>query len=489
LRYDHFGTGDSGGDFNDDAFFDEWTDQIGRGVEFLRSMGALSVTALGVRLGATILGHAASLQDLGLSSVVLWDPCESGRSYLRERAAFEAVVQEDDGLESTGGNEKSEFVYRNETKEKMRTLSLLEVAPEKLAERLLIITRDDRVMPSKLSHQFDAASVQWESTNEQRALMERELPASKQPVLALARIRDWIVDSKVDETPLLAIPDVDTSLAGDGPGSMKVRERVISVGPQGIFAIVSEPVGDATGPWIVMVNGANEDHVGPSRLWVDLSRRWSSFGLRCVRFDLVGEGESPPPSDKVPTGTSSEPGLSEIHDVLHVLSPDDTSNSVLIGLCSGAHRALQAAMQMHVRGVCAINPPVGPAALRNAALVEKSELGSMSSRSRQFVEGQAWIGKLVRQLCRVLLPSAYSFRVRKALAKKGTEMLILASPQDMFPFPRIPILRSLDKSRLISTGMCRIEVIQGMDHDLLNSDGRVKAVAILEDRILNTYVS
>jgi len=28
-----------------------------------------------------------------------------------------------------------------------------------------------------------------------------------------------------------------------------------------------------------------------------------------------------------------------------------------------------------------------------------------------------------------------------------------------------------------------------MDHDLLNSDGRVKAVAILEDRILNTYVS
>jgi dienelactone hydrolase len=270
---------------------------------------------------------------------------------------------------------------------------------------------------------------------------------------------------------------------------MTVRERVVSVGPQRIFAVVSEPVGDVTGPWIVMVNGANEDHVGPSRLWVDLSRRWSSFGFRCVRFDPVGEGESPSSSDQRPTKTFDEPGLSEIYDVLRDLSPDDPTNAVLIGLCSGAHRALQAAIQMHVRGVCAINPPVGPAALRNAALAEKSELNSMKSKFRQFVEGQAWIGKLVRQLCRVLLPSAYSFRVRKTLAQKGTQMLILASPQDMFPFPRIPILRSLDKSRLISTGMCRIEVVQGMDHDLLNSDGRVKAVAILEDHILNTYAS
>ncbi|HEY5437864.1 MAG TPA: alpha/beta fold hydrolase [Acidimicrobiales bacterium] len=482
LRYDHFGTSDSSGKFDDDSFLVEWTDQIRRGVEFLRSLGASSVSALGMRLGATILGSAAQLHSLELSSVVLWDPCESGRSYLRERAAFEAVVQEDDRRESTRVNEKSEFVYREATKETMRSLTLLEVEPERLAERVLIITRDDRVTPMKLTRQFDTVSVQWESTNEQSALMEVELPAAKLPVKAMQRIRRWIVESKVEETPLLTTSAEALSLVGGGPGPLAVRERAISVGPQGLFAVVSEPVGEANGPWIVMVNGANEDHVGPSRLWVDLSRRWSSFGLRCVRFDFVGLGESPRPGPTSPTRESDDPGLTDIFEVIRDLSPDDPTNAVLIGLCTGAHRALRAALQLHIRGVCTINPQVGPALPRSVDELEKSRL-------RKFVEGQPWIGKLVRQMWRVALPSAYSFKVRKTLAENGTEMLLIASSQDLIPFPRIPILRSLDNPRLISREKCRIEVVPGLDHDLLNSEGRSNAVAILDDFIRTTFTS
>jgi pimeloyl-ACP methyl ester carboxylesterase len=489
LRYDHFGTSDSSGDFDDDVFYTEWTDQIRRGVDLLRSIGAPSVSALGMRLGATILGSAANLHDLELSSVVLWDPCESGRSYLRERAAFEAVIQEDDRPESTSVNQRSEFVYRDETKEKMRSLTLLEVEPERLAKRILIITRDDRVTPIKLTRQFDTVAVQWESTDEQSALMEAELPTAKLPDVAIRRIRDWIVESKVDETPLLATPDVTASLVGEGPGPMAVRERAISVGPQGLFVIVSEPVGEANGPWIVLVNGGNEDHVGPSRLWVDLSRRWSSFGLRCARFDFIGRGESPEVSSSPPTKEFDEPGLGEIYDVLLGLSPEDPSNAVLIGLCSGAHRALQAALQLQLRGVCTINPQVGPASLRNRVQVEMSERSWIRSKLVIFVEARPWMGKLVRQMCRVALPSAYSLRVRKALADQGTEMLLVASPQDLIPFPRTPILRSLDKRRLISSANCRVEVLPSMDHDLLNSEGRRQAVAIVDDHVLNKFSS
>ena len=60
-----------------------------------------------------------------------------------------------------------------------------------------------------------------------------------------------------------------------------------------MFGIVAEPVGDVRGPLVVMVNGINEDHVGPARLWVDFSRRWAAQGLRCVRFDFSELGESP----------------------------------------------------------------------------------------------------------------------------------------------------------------------------------------------------
>jgi pimeloyl-ACP methyl ester carboxylesterase len=488
LRYDHFGTGDSSGDFDDETFMDEWTGQVRRGVELLRSVGAPSVSALGMRLGATILGRAAHLQSLDLSSVVLWDPCESGRSYLRELAAFEAATQEDRPPGSTGVNTKSEFVYRDETKAKMRALTLVEVEPENLAERILVITRDDRVTPTKLAQQFDTVAVQWDSTDEQGAFLEVELPFAKLPERTLHRVRDWIVESKVAETPLLATSEVSDALVGEGPGPMSVRERALSIGPRSLFAIVSEPVGEAIGPWIVMVNGLNEDHVGPSRQWVELSRRWSSFGLRCVRFDFIDLGESPQANDDLPSGERDDPGLRDIVDVIRGLSPDDASNVVLVGLCSGAHLAVRAALQLQIRGLCTINPQVGPAILRTADRLEESE-HRLSRNLRQSVKNQPWIGKLVWQVCRVLLPTAYSLKVRRALANQGTEMLLIVSPQDINPFPRTPILRSLDKRRLISTRMCRIEVVPDLDHDFLSTEGRARAVTILDDHIMNNYTS
>ena len=490
LRYDHFATGDSCGNFDDDTFFKEWTDQILRGVEFLRSIGAPSVSALGMRLGATILGHAAQLQDLELSSVVLWDPCESGRSYLRERAAFEATSQDGNHPGVSRSNEKSEFIYRDQTKELIRSLTLLDTQPARLAKRILMITRDDRVTPMKFKQQFDANSVQWDSTDEQSALLEVELPFAKMPERALDRIRTWLVESQVNPSPMVIASDVGTSSFSPGPGPFSVRERALLLGPRSLFAIASEPVGEPVGemngPWIVFINGMNEDHVGPSRLWVDLARQWSTYGLRCVRFDFSGLGESSKQASASTTDGAEDTGLADIQDVLRELSPEDISNCVLIGLCSGAHLAVRAALELHVRGVCTINPQVAPAILRTADRLEESER-HLFKRLRQWVKDQPWIGKLVWQICRVVLPNAYSFKVRRALADQGTEMLLIVSPQDVNPFPRVPILRSIDQRRLISTLTCRIDMVPDMDHDFLNSEGRAKAVAIIEDHILGHF--
>ena len=79
LRFDFDGTGDSSGGFNDVGRDEMWIASVVEATTYLRSLGLDSVSAVGMRLGATLIGVAADRHDLDLSAVVLWDPCDSGR--------------------------------------------------------------------------------------------------------------------------------------------------------------------------------------------------------------------------------------------------------------------------------------------------------------------------------------------------------------------------------------------------------------------------
>jgi len=59
--------------------------------------------------------------------VVLWDPCESGRSFLREMNAFETLRRASHDATSTIAT--SEFVLSDHASEAIRSLSLLEATP------------------------------------------------------------------------------------------------------------------------------------------------------------------------------------------------------------------------------------------------------------------------------------------------------------------------------------------------------------------------
>ena len=87
IRFDHFGTGDSTGSMNEGDFDDAWIEGIGCASALLRSLGLATISAVGMRMGATILGAASAKKDLGWASAVMWDPCETGRSYFRELGA------------------------------------------------------------------------------------------------------------------------------------------------------------------------------------------------------------------------------------------------------------------------------------------------------------------------------------------------------------------------------------------------------------------
>ncbi|MGD0854016.1 MAG: alpha/beta fold hydrolase [Acidimicrobiales bacterium] len=490
LRFDHLGTGDSGGSLEDEDLLTLWTDQIASGVDYLRALGCPEVSALGMRLGATILGAAAGRHPLNLKSMVLWDPCVTGRTYLRERAIIEATRPQYAIIDPSNPNAASEFVFSDKTKEKISSLSILDATSEQLADRVLIIMRDDRVTPSALAKQFDSLAVAWETTSEQSALIEKQLPTSELPNETIARISDWLQTTETSLSPLVTPDLVVTATVGGGDGRAPVREHLVSLGPLGLFGVVSEPLHAHSGPLMVMVNGMNEDHWGPSRLWVDLSRKWASEGFRCVRFDSAAQGESGWPEDALTKPEAQGARVVDICDVVRALCPEDPSYAVLVGLCSGAQQALDAALELKARGICSVNPQVGRAIVQYGFRLHRSNrsiVRSLGARLRTRFEGHRWIWKLVWQLSRVVLPNAFSFKVRRRLVANGTKMLLIASLSDVRPFPRVPILRSFDERRLVSSAMCQIHIVTGLDHDFMNIDARARAVAIVDSFVMGEF--
>ncbi|MEP7209271.1 MAG: hypothetical protein ABI740_00410 [Alphaproteobacteria bacterium] len=84
LRFDYYATGDSAGE---DAEGDiaGWRQDILTATEELTSLaGVTRITAVGLRLGATLAAQASV--DLGktIESLVLWDPITEGSGYIEE---------------------------------------------------------------------------------------------------------------------------------------------------------------------------------------------------------------------------------------------------------------------------------------------------------------------------------------------------------------------------------------------------------------------
>ena len=145
LRFDYYGTGDSVGDMNDVEPDTTWCRNAMAAVELLRSRGLSSVSAVGLRLGATVLGVAAAEQSLGLTSMVLWDPCDSGRSFLREARALEALRRKGVPGDSDEDQTTSEFVLTPTRSAELGRLNLAKTKG-KFAERVLVMARDDRTV-------------------------------------------------------------------------------------------------------------------------------------------------------------------------------------------------------------------------------------------------------------------------------------------------------------------------------------------------------
>ena len=126
-----------------------------------------------------------------------------------------------------------------------------------------------------------------------------------------------------------------------------MREEAVTFGNVGnLVGILTNPdmaLHTRNGPGVLLLNAGLLHRVGPYRLYVDLARKLGSMGFTVLRFDLSGKGDSLQGDD---IRLYEERTVGDICEAMDFLSTKKgVDEFVLIGLCSGADNAHEAAVK------------------------------------------------------------------------------------------------------------------------------------------------
>ncbi len=477
LRFDYDGTGDSSGLQDDPDRVPAWLASVEAARRHLLDLGVTDVSAVGMRLGATLAACQAAA-SAPFDSLVLWDPCLSGRTFLREGEALFALGEDDGRVHDDGLRHTPGFQYDEATARAMRTLDLAKIpADSRLAGRVLLLSRTDRPAPETIEQRvrLEPGEVELRPATAQHDLLDRTPSDCFVPEEALAGVVAWLV-AGTDEVPVpvKAAEERPVRVASAGPGSAPVVERSTRIGGSRIYGLVDEPVEPVRSPWVVLVNVAAEHHIGPGRRWVEWGRQWAARGYRVVRIDQSGIGDSPTHEGQVEDEAFAPEWIDDMREVVRALS-DDGAPVVVMGLCSGGYSAFEVALWEKVDAVFAVNPRLTlyPAAkgthvytpIRRAGIVPARPVAALARRHR-LLAGGLW--RIYRQVAVWHAP----FRVLRAVAKQGTALHVSACHDDAQHFTEVLFWRPF-LARLRRGGRLVLEQDEVFDHSLLAREGQL----------------
>jgi alpha-beta hydrolase superfamily lysophospholipase len=349
VRFDYDGTGDSWGGAQDPDRVASWLASVGHAADLARRCGLPSVVLIGMRAG-TLLA-AASAGPAGAAALVLWDPCHSGARFIREqhtlqRLHFGGSVADPGTVELPGA------VFSTQTVE---DLSGLDAARVPKAVRAFVLTRPATSIPTAVVASLERCRIEQGQAVGQEQILEVNPIHQHIPLVTIKRIVTWVSDFFGGMDHPIALPPELSSHTSPGTGD-RLSERALTIGPFNQFGIETTSTLGSTGPTALFVTSSFDSHAGPNRLWVLLARRWAAAGIRCVRFDLSGHGDSPSRPGSPEHVMRSPDAFDDLADAAGAVSPDDPSNVLWVGLCSGGYQVLEACLTAKARGVCVINP-------------------------------------------------------------------------------------------------------------------------------------
>jgi alpha-beta hydrolase superfamily lysophospholipase len=382
LRFDYLGTGDSGEIDPQANQLEVWTrDVVAAAAELRRRSGVTQICFLGIRLGA-LLAMLAAAQCRTNSSLVLISPVLCGRRYLRElrtirmaASARQTHVDVAPNERNAGAMEISGFTFSAATLASLGKIDFTEPSTPPALDMLII---DGATMPvaTQWAQRLCADSaratylslpglVEMVMTAPQFATIPREM---------IAATRDWM-------TQLAARLGVESglgfarrgeigaarsnvlSLAGETsvPGATAVAtERPVFLGRDGlVFGILTEPPPEeARRRAVILLSVGADHHIGATRLYVSVARRWAYRGYIVLRMDLAGLGDSYTRPGRADDDVFPAEALEDIRAAVDFIRTRyGVRECTLAGLCSGAYHALRAAAAgIPVNRILMVNP-------------------------------------------------------------------------------------------------------------------------------------
>jgi alpha-beta hydrolase superfamily lysophospholipase len=379
LRFDYRATGDSTGTPADITDVDGWSRDIAAAVGLLRDGGAPWVAVVAMRVAALLVPPSARAD-----AVVLWDPVPSGRAFVRswrllDRVATDAAGSDpfaktarapDEPVGSDGPADRPVgFAYPPSFVQSVRARRLPDgggTAPT------LVLTRSGELPRGVAGPRVDVGVAAG-----QDALLETFPDMVRSPETTMDALREWL-DGHVPSVPPAPLR-VDLAPQVDLGGVVERPRRIGGLAGRGLFAIETGPdvtPGDGAPFTCLLMTSGVQTHIGPQRLYVDLARRLAREGVRVVRADFSGIGDSP---DREPYASNVvySPGI--LDDIDDVVGSVDGGRLVIFGLCSGGYHALEAALRHCVHGVIAVHAEL--------------ENGNLEHRPETYTpERQAWVG-------------------------------------------------------------------------------------------------
>jgi alpha/beta superfamily hydrolase len=301
-------------------------------------------------------------------------------------------------------------------------------------------------------------------------------------------------------------------LAGPGvPQSAPVSERPLFLDPESLlFGIVTEPVHHAPPKGaVVLINAGADYHIGASGINVSLARRWARAGYVVLRMDLAGLGDSNtrtgrPDNEVFPPAAVDDMRLAvewvQTHYGVHDIS--------IVGLCSGAFHAMQAAFDaIPVNRAMMVNPETyfwnenqsifdrqtvdlirqrdTPRTMLSAESWKRLIRGEIDVRYvLGTYTGRLWLGleSRVRDFARHLrlrLPDDLGSQL-EACAARGIRLIFVFSRGE----PGLNLLRLQGGISIGRLGeRCRIHIVDNADHVFSKLESRKSLISILSEEL------
>jgi glycosyl transferase family 25 len=126
-----------------------------------------------------------------------------------------------------------------------------------------------------------------------------------------------------------------------------------------LFGIVTQPPADEVRRRaVILLNAGADYHIGASRLYVSMARRWAQHGYVVLRMDLAGLGDSGTRPGRTDDDVFPSEALDDIRAAIAFLrSGYGVRDVTLAGLCSGAYHSLRGAVAgLPVNRILMVNP-------------------------------------------------------------------------------------------------------------------------------------